>query len=95
MNDVEQLLRTDREAPIPDVPDPAFTAAVVRNRLGQAARRSATEDRAEWLLAAVSAAATLMGVAVGFTTYDLSLWWLAALPVLALPLLFVVLERGA
>jgi hypothetical protein len=96
VNDVEELLRRDRAAGgLPELPDPWYTAAVVRRRQGRpAAPAPADNESGGWLLALGGLAGTAAMVLAALA-FGLSPWWLLAAPVLAVPLWPIILHKGA
>ncbi|MFO7172743.1 MAG: hypothetical protein DIU70_007240 [Bacillota bacterium] len=91
MREVEELLRLDRCAPIPEPPDPSYTAAVVARRLGRPVA-SASRRPSDWLPLAAGAAVGV-GVAAVAALVGGSPYWLAAPGVLLIPLV-PVLRKG-
>lgn len=94
MKEIEDLLRRNREAgALPELPDPVYTAAVVRRRLGPVPEPTSWLDHTWALLAggvAGAAALALAALALGASP-----WWLLAAPVSALPLWPILLRKGA
>ncbi|HYF90719.1 MAG TPA: hypothetical protein VD969_00595 [Symbiobacteriaceae bacterium] len=93
MNAMEELLQKDREAGIPEAPDPAYTVAALKKRLGQPAASHQEDDVDKHLL--IGAGATMIGTAMVALLLGASPWWLLAVPISALILGPYLLRKGA
>lgn len=92
MNEVERLLRQDRNAGVPEPPDLRYTVAAVQRRLGQQPSGSPAPQRSlDWLMA-LAGVALLIGLATLVPFYGLSPWWLLLPAVTALPLWPVLMQ---
>ncbi|HEY8341783.1 MAG TPA: hypothetical protein VIK75_02080 [Calditerricola sp.] len=90
--EIEELLRRDREAGVPEPPDPRYTIAAVKRRL-QGNGKTEEPRSAGWLLLAaglgVALCAGLLAVHLG-----LDPWWLWLAPLLSIPAWPILLRKG-
>ncbi|MGE5672932.1 MAG: hypothetical protein ACM3XM_03475 [Mycobacterium leprae] len=93
MKPMELLLRQDRVAPLPELPDPRYTEAVVRNRLGLVTEVSARPSP-EWPLLVGIGTALVGGVLLALLL-GLNPWWLAGVPAAVLLFSPILLRKGA
>lgn len=94
MNALEELLKKDRDAGVPEPPDVAYTKAVLKRRLGYPpAAPAQVSDEVDRRLV-VGAATTMMGTALVALLMGASPWWLLAVPLSALVLSPILLRRG-
>jgi hypothetical protein len=91
MKEIEELLRNERNAGMPEPPDARYTMAVVRHRLGIRPEPHRRGRESEWLLVA----AALCLVVVAFLCFGFSPWWLTALSAAALSMTPILLRKGA
>lgn len=92
MNALEELLKKDRDAGVPEPPDAAYTKAVLKRRLGHPPA-AAPHDEVDRRLV-IAAATTMMGIALVALLLGASPWWLLAVPLSALALSPILLRRG-
>jgi hypothetical protein len=95
VNAIEELLKKDRDAGVPEPPEAAYTRAVLKRRLGRppAMATSGPADDVERRLV-IGAGATALGAALVALLLGASPWWLLAVPVSALALSPILLRRG-
>lgn len=100
MNDLDELLRLDREAGVPEPPDASYTAAAVRRRMARAgapARGSAHGTRPDlmvWLVVAASVG-MLAGAAWAAHLAGISPGWFLLTPATGLAACPILLKKGA
>jgi hypothetical protein len=93
VNTIEELLRQEREAGVPEPPDRRYTMARLKVRMGRTPPAARRDDGALYL--AVAAAATLVGAALLALLRGASPWWLLAVPLSALLLGPILIRKGA
>jgi Flp pilus assembly protein TadB len=91
MKEVEELLRRDRAAGVPDPPDVRYTVAAINRRLGRLPAARQQPKDSEWLLVLV--AFCLLVVVVLYV--GVNPWWLAAISLAALCMTPILLRKGA
>ncbi|HWH69225.1 MAG TPA: hypothetical protein VNT26_07555, partial [Candidatus Sulfotelmatobacter sp.] len=89
---MEELLKKDREAGVPEPPDPAYTVAVLKRKLGHPTRQTRGDEVDRHLL--IGAVSTMAGSALVALLLGASPWWLLAVPVSALILGPILLRKG-
>lgn len=106
MNDLDELLRLDREAGVPEPPDASYTAAAVRRRMARAGApgagapargRSAHGTRPDlmvWLVVAASVG-MLAGAAWAAHLAGISPGWFLLTPATGLAACPILLKKGA
>jgi fatty acid desaturase len=92
VKEIEELLRRDRAAGIPDPPDVSFTVAAVKRRLAQ---QPQVQERADDWTLVLAAAALFAGAASTAVLLGLHPAWLLLVPLAALTLFPILLGRGA
>lgn len=90
MDELERMIQQDRATPIPDPPDVRYTVAAIRRQRSNL-RRPAPEGHWPLLLAAPALAG---GLALLTIHMGLSAWWLLLLPMVALTLTPILLDKG-
>lgn len=89
MKEIEDLLRQDRAAGIPEPPDVRYTVAAVRRRLEQ----PKPAQQSDWPVVAAGAG-LLVGAAVAALFMGVSALWLGVLPVALLALSPLLFRKG-
>jgi hypothetical protein len=99
VNDLDELLRRDREAGVPEPPDVRFTVAAVRRRLENSGARRAPAGATGvtgpgWL--AVAAAVGTVGGGIGAVLFlGTHSAWLLLVPLAGLAVCPILLRKGA
>jgi hypothetical protein len=92
MNDIEELLRRDRAAGVPEPADVRYTVAVINRRLGRTPTAQSHQSGCEWL--PVVAALCLLAAAVAAVFwFAINPWWLLIIPLSLLTMTPILLAE--
>lgn len=91
MTEIEELLKRDLAVGVPEPPDPAYTVARIRRRIGHGPAQPGRMDLTP-ILAGLGAG---VGAVVAVLLLGLSPLWLLVWPLAVLPLCPILLRKGA